>query len=342
MNGNTDQIQAAKQVVRDMVAAVDASPAALMDHVSSDYHWRGVRPFYEQKDAPTTIANVLAPLHQSLTGFHRREHIFMAGVNLHAEDEIWTCSSGNFFGVFDHALAGISPNGKAVLLPYAEFHRVEAGKVAETALFLDLIRLQQQVGLDPIPTQTGSRLTPPGPLTNDGILLDAHDPREGDATRDLLDEMIDDLSKQNSRGTVACPPDVLRRTWHETMAWYGPAGIGTALTIPRYQEQHQTPFRTKLSDKIFNGHVCRIAEGNYSGWFGWPNLNNKNTGGYLGLPVTGDLAEMRVVDIYRRDGDKLAENWVLIDIAHYAAQHGVDLFVNPDALKDSQRITKPL
>jgi hypothetical protein len=34
---------------------------------------------------------------------------------------------------------------------------------------------------------------------------------------------------------------------------------------------------------------------------------------------------MRVVDIYRRDGDKLAENWVFIDLLHYLLLLGVDV-----------------
>ena len=42
---------------------------------------------------------------------------------------------------------------------------------------------------------------------------------------------------------------------------------------------------------------------------------------------------MRVVDIYRRDKNKLSENWVFIDILYYLFQHGVDLLKNPNALK---------
>jgi hypothetical protein len=34
---------------------------------------------------------------------------------------------------------------------------------------------------------------------------------------------------------------------------------------------------------------------------------------------------MRVVDLYRRGGDKLAENWIFIDILHFLKQQGVDL-----------------
>ena len=35
---------------------------------------------------------------------------------------------------------------------------------------------------------------------------------------------------------------------------------------------------------------------------------------------------MRVVDIYRRDGDKLAENWVFMDIPWYLKMQGLDIF----------------
>jgi hypothetical protein len=45
----------------------------------------------------------------------------------------------------------------------------------------------------------------------------------------------------------------------------------------------------------------------------------------MGMPATGKSAEMRVIDIYRRDGDKLAENWVFIDLLHFWNQQGVDI-----------------
>jgi len=74
-----------------------------------------------------------------------------------------------------------------------------------------------------------------------------------------------------------------------------------------------------------------MAEGNYGGFFGWPNLTVTPTGGYLGLPGTGKPADMRVVDVYRRDGDKLAENWVFIDMLHFLNQQGLDVLAR---LKD--------
>ena len=132
----------------------------------------------------------------------------------------------------------------------------------------------------------------------------------------------DDLNKTEND---CPPPELLTKTWHDDMIWYGPAGIGASYTIPRYQEQHQFPFRRGLKDKVFNGHICRFAEGNYAGFFGWPNLTNTPIGGFLGLPASNIAADMRVVDIYRREGEKLSENWVLIDLPWWLKQQGVDV-----------------
>ncbi len=60
----------------------------------------------------------------------------------------------------------------------------------------------------------------------------------------------------------------------------------------------------------------------------WPCLTLRNTGDYLGVPANDVAAEMRVVDLYRRDGDKLAENWIFIDMLHFLAQQGVDLLAD--------------
>ena len=125
---------------------------------------------------------------------------------------------------------------------------------------------------------------------------------------------------------LATEDEAWRPFWHPNMLWYGPAGIGTTYTIERYREQHQLPFRSQLADKKFEGHVCRFAEGDYACFFGWPNLSNTPIGGWLGLPGGKVNAEMQVVDVYRREGDKLKENWVLIDIPYWLSQQGLDVF----------------
>ncbi len=327
----SDQLQRAKNVVRNLHAEFDSTPdselgATLDRHVTDDYFWRGMHPFYEQTGAKAVVNQFWLPLRQSLSSLQRREDVFFAGRNFVDDgNTIWVAGMGHFMGLFDEPWLGIPSTGKLAFLRYAEFHRVDGEKIAESAFFCDVISIMQQAGCNPLPPQTGAEIMQPGPRTQDGVLLGEHADDEGEATMALLNRMIADLSTLNVSGEDQCPPELLAKTWHDDMAWYGPAGIGATYTIPRYQEQHQYPFRTQLKNKVFNGHIARIAEGNYAGFFGWANLTNTPTGGFLGLPGNEIRADMRVVDIYRRDGDKLAENWVFIDLLHWLSMQGLDV-----------------
>ena len=61
----------------------------------------------------------------------------------------------------------------------------------------------------------------------------------------------------------------------------------------------------------------------------------KPKGEYLGLTNASDMeSEMRVVDLYRRDGDKLAENWIFIDHLHFLKCIGVDLLQRNNQLNN--------
>ena len=68
-----------------------------------------------------------------------------------------------------------------------------------------------------------------------------------------------------------------------------------------------------------------MAEVNFGGFFGWANLSMQPSGGFLGMPATSKRVDMRVVDIYRRDGDKLAENWIFIDLLHFLSMQGLNV-----------------
>ncbi len=320
--------QTSKDVVRAhygaLASATPATVAAILaQHVTSECHWRGMHPFNEQT-GPDAIASAFwAPLLTAMPRLHRREDMFFAGLNeIDGFSSTWVASMGHLVGNLDAPFLGIPATGKMAFLRYAEFNRVEDGKITETALFVDLLHLMAQAGVYPLPPQTGAHLVQPGPLTHDGQLHDAQDAKAGTKTLDLINFMIGDL--QASRVENLSPAQELARSWHDDMIWWGPAGIGASYTIERYIEQHQSPFRTHLTDYEFNGHLCRMAEGNYGGFFGWPNLRMRNTGGYMGLPA-GAPSEMRVVDFYRRDGDKLAENWIFIDMLHFLKLQGLDV-----------------
>ncbi len=319
--------QAAKAVVRGLYDAMagaqpDRMEAILAAHTITDWRWRGMHPFHEQTGAAAVARLFWEPLTHALHRLQRREDIFIAGLNeLDGFDGVWTISMGHLMGLFDRPFLNIPPTRKIAMLRYAEFNRVEDGRIAETALFVDLIHLMKQAGLDPLPPQTAAELIQPGPMTHDGLLSEAGDPGESAKTLALINSMISDI---NDHSQYASPQEELAHTWHDDMLWWGPSGIGATYTIDRYAEQHQQPFRRGISERRYNGHVCRLAEGSYGGFFGWANLTVTNGGGFMGLPA-GTPADMRVVDMYRRDGDKLAENWIFIDLLHWLNQQGLDV-----------------
>ena len=304
-------------------ASVETVESVLLRYHSTDYTFRGVHPFNEQSSTSSVAEFVWKPLIRSLSNLQRRQDVFMAGESEIADDQ-WVMSMGHFMGLFDHDWLGIRATRKVAMLRYAEFSRVEDGKITQTGLWLDILGFMRQAGVNPLPMETGHYFVYPGPINHDGLLYDSHAEEEGRHTLELLNRMIADLDLLNKSGEDHCPPEYLARTWHENMCWYGPAGIGATYTIRRYQEQHQYPFRQGLTDKTYNGHVCRFAEGNYACFFGWPNLTHRPTGGFMGLPGSTPT-DMRVVDVYRREGEKLAENWVLIDIPYWLLQQGVDV-----------------
>jgi hypothetical protein len=207
-------------------------------------------------------------------------------------------------------------------LRYAEFHKILEDRISETGFFCDIIGVMKQVGLTPLPLQTGAEIIIPGPKTHDGLLFQRQEERETAKTLALVNQMKADLTESSE---FASSGPELARTWHAGMLWFGPSGIGSTYTIARYHAQHQGPFSRNLRDIHFNGHVSRFAEGSYASWFGWPNLTMTSKGGFLGLPSNAKRLDMRVVDVYRREGDKLAENWIFIDLLYWMLQQDVDV-----------------
>lgn len=318
-----------KQLIRDYYRELEgATPESvervLRSYCQKGYTWYGVYPFNEQHDPGGVAERFWIPFFHSWKSVQRREDIFMSGTSV-IDGAQWVASMGHFVGLLDESWLGIPATRRMTFLRYAEFNCIEDNKISRSGFFCDIIGVMNQAGIHPLPPQTGASFIYPGPRTHDGLLFAPQTNSESKKTMALVNRMIKDLSALNESGDDRCPPEYLARTWHDDMIWYGPAGIGASYTIPRYQEQHQYPFRSGLKDKVFNGHVCRFAEGNYAGFFGWPNLTNTPTGGFLGLPANDIRADMRVVDIYRRDGDKLAENWVLIDLPYWLKQQGLDI-----------------
>ncbi len=318
------EIQDVKALVRRYHSALDGADwEAAAAVVSENCLWRGYHPFNEIIGAEAVAKLFWQPLHQSLRHLQRREDIFFAGLNeIDGFQSRWAVSMGHLVGLFDAPFVGIPPTGRMAFLRYATFLKVEEGRISEIAMYFDLPHLMTQAGLTPFPPSAGAQLVQPGPNGHGGLLLDERPEEEGRKTLEAINAMISDLGTWQMDLPLE---EELRRTWHEDMIWWGPAGIGATYTIPRYAQQHSAPFRAAFSERSKTRHIARLAEGEFGGFFGWPNFTARLTGGYLGQAPTGRIGEFRVIDIYRRAGNKLAENWVFIDMPHFWLSQGLTI-----------------
>ena len=322
------EFQNQKNLVRDLHKELDAVAGnevenVLNCYISADYLWRGYHPFNKLSSSKDLAEVFWSPLKTSFRHIQRRDDVFMAGRNQMDDfQSVWVVSMGHLMGLFDAPWLGIKPTEKMIFLRYCEFNKVENNKITETTMYFDIPHVMMQCGLNPFPTETGAQLVQPGPQTHDGLMFDLQDPKVSEKTLQTINAMIMDLGQWN----LGIPlEDELRRTWCEDMIWWGPSGIGATYTIERYAKQHSGPFRNGFTDRSKTNHICRLAEGHYGGFFGWPNFTARPTGGFMGMPATDKVGEFRVIDIYRRQGDKLAENWIFIDLLHFWKMQGVDI-----------------
>jgi len=326
-DAETADLQRAKDLVRAHYEAIaTATPetiaAVLEMRTSRNWLWRGMHPFHEKKGAADVAKDFWVPFLTAMRPVQRRPDIFLAGRNeIDKFSSTWVVCMGHLMGLFTRPWLGIRPTGRIAMLRFAEFNRVEDKKIVETAFFFDIPHFMIQAGQNPFPPQTAAHLVQPGPATHDGLMHTPQDAATGVRTLAVINAMMKDMGDDK-----AAPHDRHARSWHEDMIWWGPAGIGATYTIDGYMKQHTGPFNAALSDGYkFNGHLCRLAEGHFGGFFGWPNLTVTNSGGYLGMTASPKPADMRVVDLYREAEGKLAENWIFIDLLHYLNMQGLDV-----------------
>jgi hypothetical protein len=321
-------LQSQKAVVRAYHEALDnARPGEVADVLrrfcAENMTWMGMHPWHEIHSLERLATEFWEPLRSALGSLQRRPDIFMAGRQEgYAMPGDWVCEMGHFLGLHDRPWLGIRPTRKMAFLRYCEWSRVEGGRIVDQALYLDLDFVLAQAGACPYARTTGAVVLTPGPRTHDGLMHHPQPPSEGAATLALIDRMVARLVSSMVRTTL----EDLAFDWEPGMLWWGPSGIGATYTHGRYLEQHCRPFETGTEFVRHDGHETRIGEGGYGGFFGYPSLILRSPGGYLGAASASDrMAEMRIVDLYRREGDLLAENWIFIDHLHFLNQLGYDV-----------------
>lgn len=238
--------------------------------------------------------------------------------------ERWLASTGYFSGIFVNDLLGIPATGKLLYLRFTELVKIVEGKISHYYIIFDFLDVMQQVGVSPLCKSLGHSGAIMPPTTMDGLSPIEIDESQADASEKLVLDMLDELSKFDGKSLLSMQ---LEKYWHKDFIWYGPAGIGTTKGIQCFRDHHQGPFVFSFPDRVVDHKACIVKKGNYVATGGWPHMHGTHSsGGWLGLPSTNKKLELRVIDIWRREGDLLKENWVGIDIIHICKQMGLDVF----------------
>jgi predicted ester cyclase len=115
---------------------------------------------------------------------------------------------------------------------------------------------------------------------------------------------------------------VMKDYWTDSMVWRGPAGVGTHHGVEAFEQNVRAPFIRAFPDK--NGYdEVRLAEGNFVAGTGYQHTTFAED--WLGIPANGQQVKVRYMDFWRIEGDRIAENWVLIDVLGVLEQAGYNV-----------------
>ena len=281
------------------------------------------------------------PAFAAFPDLERRDLIVIGGRH---DGRDYVGAMGHYCGTFRHDWLGIPATGRAAFLRYGEVFELRDGRIVQANCLWDVLDLIRQAGHWPLAPSLGAEGMWPGPLTLDGIVLAPQDPDL--SARSLAQTLAmhatlhahGDAAQGGREGLLAMPQ---RDHWHPRMMWYGPAGIGTARGLAGFVDHHQLPFRTafprpatpaeaealaQARADMGGGHYVRIGDGPYSLTGGWPSRVDRHGGpGFLGLPATGRMVGMRVMDFYLHHEGLIRENWVPLDMLDLLMQLGVDV-----------------
>lgn len=309
--------------------APSASPA-LAQYFDPECEFHVFHPINTLHGTAAMNAKFWQPLLHAMPNLERRTQLFFAGEfdgRFCGGAGAWVTAHGYLCGTFVHDWLGIPATGDTVYVRIGEFYRVadtpQGPRIIDARILLDLVDVMRQAGYHVLPRSTGAQLIAPGPQMQDGLQLTAQDAQASRASMDSLDRMIGGLTSFNRKDLKSMG---MHAFWHPEMMWYGPCGIGTSRTVEGFQRHHQKPFLHAFEDRKGGNHISRISEGHYIASTGWPSVHATHTGDYLGATATNGPITMRVADWWRREGDTLRENWVMIDLPDLLLQMGVDLF----------------
>lgn len=305
-------------------------PGILKAAFHKDVDWNGPQPINRLRGVDAVIKDFWEPLQQSFPDIMRNVDILMGDVD---SGEHWVSGMGYFTGTFVHDWLGIPATGKKTHIHFGQFFVLREGKIVESYCILDILSVFKQAGFQVLPNalgREGGKLQEP--RGGDGIMLMEQDTLEGRKSKQLVEAMWIGLGRyRRQRDGENLDSMEQHHYWHPDFHWMGPTGIGSTHSIEEFQDFHQRPWLGAFGDRNLDAkqtgrNMGFMGEGLYAAGGIWDQPFSTHHGAYQGTPATGKLMTIRDFDWYKRDGDRLIQNWIPIDLIDIFKQLDVDLF----------------
>lgn len=314
--------------------------AVLRAAFHGDVDWNGPHPLNHLGGLEQTIEGFWRPFRRAFPDLKREVQILLGGWKA---DQQYVTGTGHFCGTFVNDWLGIPATGQRAYVHFGQHYVMRDGKIAEGYLILDLLELMRQAGYAIAPPGRGAEGSiVPGPATADGILLAEQSALEGRKTSALIEAMLAGLWRyRRERDGNDLRSMQQQCYWAPDMHWYGPTGIGWCFDLPQFEEFHQRPWLHSFGDRLDERQSQRIlpviAEGRYASLGIWDCEFSVHRESFRGIAPVNRLLRIRDFDWYRREGDKIAQNWVPIDLIDLFLQMGVDVFAMLKSASDGRR-----
>jgi predicted ester cyclase len=154
-----------------------------------------------------------------------------------------------------------------------------------------------------------------GSRPEQATLTKNNDPAQRDATRHVIEGMVDGLNDHRI--------DDMGEFFSTAFRWMGNAGCGTKNGLREFQENWQRPFQAAFTDKVCVDEA-RLFDGAWGAAFGRQEATHSGT--FMGIEPTGKRVTIRYMDFWKVVDGKITDNWVMVDFPHVMQQLGVDPF----------------
>lgn len=278
------------------------------------------------REGADSIADLWRLLRSALPDMERRDLIFVGGENRDdprlagPRAPRLVAALGHLQGSFVRDLLDIPATHGVAHLRYAETHWLDGDRLRESRVIFDLPDLMRQADVWPLPHSLGAEGMWPGPAPQNGLRLAADDWTGPDALETVL-AMHDALLAFDGKDLASMPHE---EHWTENFMYYAAAGIGMTRGLEGFRAHHQIPFLRAFPDRWAEGHFIRISDGPFAVTGG--TVLGTHSAPYLGMTATGHVLRVTVMDFYRLEGRRIAENWLPMDVVRLAEQAGNDLF----------------